>query len=122
MPAVLPGGAPPELVKEMGLRYVSDSKPGIRRELDEEGNFQYFDAHGQLIEDEKTLARIKSLGIPPAYADVWICPSPNGYLQATGRDAKGRKQARYHPRWRETRDQNKYEHMMAFGDALPRIR
>lgn len=122
MPAILPGGAPPELVKEMGLRYVSDSKPGIRRERGEDGEFQYFDAHGQPIDDEKTLARIKSLGIPPAYADVWICPSDNGYLQATGRDAKGRKQARYHPRWRETRDQNKYEHMMAFGDALPKIR
>ena len=70
----------------------------------------------------EVLGRIKSLAIPPAWNDVWICPSPNGHLQATGRDARGRKQSRYHPRWRAVRDETKYEHMMMFGDALPRIR
>jgi len=104
-------------IKAVGLRYVTDRKPGIRRGRDG-GTFQYFAADGGQIEDEKTLARTKSLGIPPAYTDVWICPMENGYLQATGHDAKGRKQYRYHPRWRETRD----ERMMAFGDALPNLR
>ena len=108
-------------IKAVGLRYVTDRKLGLRRERDGE-TFQYFAPDGSQIADEKTLARIKSLGIPPAYTDVWICPSENGYLQATGHDAKGRKQYRYHPRWRETRDETKYERMMAFGDALPKLR
>ncbi|MGA8937901.1 MAG: DNA topoisomerase IB, partial [Acidobacteriaceae bacterium] len=73
-------------------------------------------------DDKETLARIKSLVIPPAWVDVWICPLPNGHLQATGRDARGRKQSRYHPRWREVRDQSKYEHMLHFGATLPTIR
>ncbi len=109
-------------VKAAGLRYVSDRQPGIRREPDGDKSFRYFAPNGQEIDDEKTLSRIKSLAIPPAYTDVWICTSPNGYLQATGHDAKGRKQYRYHPHWRESRDDTKYEHMMAFGSALPHIR
>ncbi|MGI4788115.1 MAG: DNA topoisomerase IB [Janthinobacterium lividum] len=109
-------------VKAAGLCYVTDQQPGIRREADSDGGFRYFDPKGHLIDDEKTLARIKSLVIPPAYEDVWICSSANGYLQATGRDAKGRRQYRYHPHWRETCDETKYEHMLAFGSALPQIR
>ncbi len=114
-------GSDPAEIKAAGLRYVSDQKPGIRREAQGDG-FHYLAPDGTVIDDEKTLGRIKSLAIPPAYTNVWICPAPNGYLQATGHDAKGRKQYRYHPRWRETRDETKYEHMMAFGQALPRIR
>ena len=114
-------GSTPAEVKAAGLRYVTDHQPGIRREPDGDG-FRYVMPDGTVVEDEKTLARIKSLGIPPAYTDVWICRSENGYLQATGHDAKGRKQYRYHPHWRETRDETKYEHMMAFGEALPIIR
>ena len=114
-------GSDPAEVKAAGLRYVTDRQPGLRREKDGD-EFRYVMPDGTPVEDEKTLARIKSLGIPPAYTDVWICRQENGYLQATGHDAKGRKQYRYHPHWRETRDETKYEHMMAFGDALPRIR
>ena len=114
-------GSDPAEVKAAGLRFVTDRQPGLRREPDGDG-FRYIAPDGTVVEDEKTLARIKSLGIPPAYTDVWICRQENGYLQATGHDAKGRKQYRYHPRWRETRDETKYEHMMAFGEALPRIR
>lgn len=114
-------GSDPAEVKAAGLRYVTDRQPGIRREPDGDG-FRYIAPDGSIVEDEKILARIKSLGIPPAYTDVWICRSENGYLQATGYDAKRRKQYRYHPHWRETRDETKYEHMMAFGEALPRIR
>lgn len=109
-------------VKAAHLRYVTDAKPGIRREGDAERGFQYTAADGSPVTDEATLARIQSLGIPPAYSDVWISPHANGYLQATGHDAKGRKQYRYHPHWRETRDENKYERMTAFADALPKIR
>jgi DNA topoisomerase-1 len=115
-------GADPAEIKAAGLRHVHDGQPGIRRERDGEGGFRYVAPDGRVVDDERTLARIRALGIPPAYEDVWICPSPNGYLQATGHDAKGRKQYRYHPRWREVRDETKYERMMAFGDALPRIR
>ena len=112
------GGSDPAEIKAAGLRYVTDKQPGIRREPDGDG-FRYVAPDGHVIEDEKTLARIKSLGIPPAYTDVWVCRSENGYLQATGHDAKGRKQYRYHPRWRETRDETKYERMMAFGRLCP---
>jgi len=104
-----------------GLRYVSDAQPGIRRKRRGRG-FTYFDAAGKPIRDKDVLARIKSLAIPPAWTCVWICPLPNGHLQATGRDAKRRKQSRYHPRWREVRDENKYERMKIFGEALPVIR
>ena len=110
-----------QAARAAGLRYTSDVRPGIRRETHSDG-FRYLGVDGQVIDDEGTLARIKSLAIPPAYADVWISPLPNGHLQATGRDAKGRKQYRYHPKWRAFRDGNKYERMMAFGAALPCIR
>jgi DNA topoisomerase-1 len=84
--------------------------------------FSFIDPSGDLIDDEETLTRIKSLAIPPAYTDVWICPLANGHLQATGRDARGRKQYRYHPQWRRTRDESKFGRMIAFGNALPNIR
>ena len=114
--------ADPELsAKEAGLRYVHTDGPGITRHRAGKGFF-YRDASGDRITDKETLARIKSLAIPPAWTDVWICPSPNGHVQATGRDTKGRKQYRYHPRWREVRDETKYEHVLAFGRALPEIR
>lgn len=108
--------------KSAGLRYVSDSKPGIRREGDSANGFHYLAPDGSEITDEAVLCRIRKIGIPPAYTDVWICPHANGHLQASGRDAKGRKQYRYHAKWRVTRDENKYDRMLAFGDALPMIR
>ena len=104
-----------------GLRHADDTRPGYSRRLLKEG-FAYFDVAGKRIEDADEIARINALAIPPAYADVWICPDPRGHIQATGRDARGRKQYRYHPRWRETRDADKYERMTAFGRALPKIR
>jgi DNA topoisomerase-1 len=104
-----------------GLRYVHDGRAGIHRETVKDG-FRYLDAHGAPVEDETTLARIKGLVIPPAWQDVWICAQANGHLQATGRDARGRKQYRYHPKWRTARDEVKYERMLKFGDALPAIR
>ncbi len=112
---------PVESSKQAGLRYVTDSKPGITRRKWRNG-FRYFDAHGERVTDETVLGRIKSLAIPPAWTDVWICPSANGHLQATGRDARKRKQSRYHPKWREVRDETKYERMKLFGEALPKIR
>jgi DNA topoisomerase-1 len=104
-----------------GLRHADDTRPGYTRKL-LKGEFAYFDADGKQIDNPDEIARINALAIPPAYADVWICPDPRGHLQATGRDARGRKQYRYHPRWRETRDANKYERLAAFGQALPKIR
>lgn len=112
---------PKQAAEEAGLRYMTDDRPGITRRGAGKG-FSYRDAQGERITDKKTLERIKALAIPPAWTEVWICPSPNGHIQATGRDAKGRKQYRYHEKWRETRDETKYEHMLAFGEALPRIR
>lgn len=112
---------PAEAAKMAGLRYVSDKKPGIRRERAGE-QFSYIGVDGQPITDEKTLQRIHSLAIPPAWTDVWICPHPRGHIQATGRDAKGRKQYRYHPQWRKVRDETKYHKMLTFGMALPTIR
>jgi DNA topoisomerase-1 len=112
---------PVESAKAAGLSYVSDRKPGIRREKHGE-KFIYRDIDGKRITDEKTLERIASLAIPPAWTDVWICPSPRGHLQATGYDARRRKQYRYHPRWRQIRDETKYNRMLAFGAALPAIR
>jgi DNA topoisomerase-1 len=112
---------PPTAAKAAGLRYVHDDRPGIRREPDEAG-FRYYSPKNELVEDEATLKRIKSLAIPPAWTDVWICPQANGHLQATGRDARGRKQYRYHPKWRSVRDEAKYERMINFGQALPLIR
>jgi DNA topoisomerase-1 len=107
--------------RDAGLRYVSDTKPGIVRKRSGKG-FRYMDANGKTVKDLETLARIKALVIPPAWANIWICPSAQGHLQVTGRDAKGRKQSRYHPRWREVRDETKYERMLLFGSALPKIR
>ena len=104
-----------------GLRYVSDTSPGIRRERRGRG-FCYRDPDGALVRDAETLQRIRSLAIPPAYRDVWICVSPRGHLQATGRDARGRKQYRYHPDWRPLRDANKFDRIVAFGRALPKLR
>src|SRR5947209_2955139 len=110
-----------EAAEDAGLRYVSDDQPGFsrRRNGDE---FEYFDTKGKPIRDELRLLRIKRLAIPPAWSDVWICPSPNGHIQATGRDARRRKQYRYHERWREIRDENKYDRLVNFGKALPKIR
>ncbi|WP_462383669.1 DNA topoisomerase IB [Pseudomonas sp. Marseille-QA0892] len=103
------------------LEYVDDSQPGYtRRTL--RGKFVYFDLDGKRIADDAVIQRLNKLAVPPAYTDVWLCPNPNGHLQATGRDAKGRKQYRYHPRWREVRDSNKYERMLEFAHALPRLR
>ncbi len=112
----------PEIVaQDAGLRYVSDEQPGYSRQRRGK-KFVYFDTEGKEIRDEARILRIDRLGIPPAYADVWICPSPHGHLQATGRDDRGRKQYRYHERWRQERDENKYEKMIIFGQALPKIR
>jgi DNA topoisomerase-1 len=104
-----------------GLRHADDTRPGYTRKSLKDG-FAYFDKEGKRIDDADEIARINALAIPPAYVDVWICPDPRGHLQATGRDARGRKQYRYHPRWRETRDADKYERLAAFGLALPKIR
>jgi DNA topoisomerase-1 len=112
---------PAQSAKAAGLRYVSDTKPGIQRKRHGK-SFRYIDANGAPVREKDTLARIKSLVIPPAWTDVWICPNPNGHLQATGRDARGRKQSRYHPRWREIRDETKYSRMKIFGEFLPGIR
>ncbi|MFS2020509.1 DNA topoisomerase IB [Massilia sp. GER05] len=117
----VPNTDPPAAARAAGLRYVHDDRPGILREPVKDG-FRYLDAKGEPVEDEATLKRIKSLAIPPAWTDVWICPQANGHLQATGRDARGRKQYRYHPKWREVRDEVKYERMIKFGKALPQIR
>ena len=112
---------PIEAAEEAGLRYVSDGQPGYTRKAKGD-DFNYFDTEGKLIRDEQRLLRIKRLAVPPAYTRVWICPSPNGHIQATGRDARGRKQYRYHERWREVRDENKYDRMVVFGNELPKIR
>jgi DNA topoisomerase I len=112
--------APESSARAAGLRYVSDREPGFARRRRGKG-FQYTDADGRSLPREQ-VKRIEALAIPPAWTDVWICRSANGHLQATGRDARGRKQYRYHPRWREVRDETKYHRMLAFGAALPRIR
>jgi DNA topoisomerase-1 len=112
---------PEEAARSAGLRYVSDEQPGIRR-AGQHPDFRYEKPDGSPVEDERVLERIRKLAIPPAYTDVWICPSANGHLQATGRDARGRKQYRYHPRFREVREETKYGHMMAFAKALPELR
>lgn len=106
---------------DAGLRYVSDAQPGIRR-LRRGRGFSYKSASGQTVRDQAVLDRIAALVIPPAWTDVWICHRANGHLQATGRDAKGRKQYRYHARWRKIRDDAKYSKMLEFGLALPAIR
>lgn len=110
-----------ESARAAGLRYISDDQPGIRRRRAGK-SFRYIGVDGKTISDPAELERIKGLGIPPAYNDVWICAQPDGHIQATGRDARGRKQYRYHPRWREVRDESKYNRMLAFAAALPTIR
>ncbi|MBV8433076.1 MAG: DNA topoisomerase IB [Candidatus Eremiobacteraeota bacterium] len=107
--------------RQNGLRYVSDQAPGIRR-VRRGKRFSYVDPAGRPLSDPKTLARIRSLAVPPAYEDVWICPNPDGHIQATGRDTRNRKQYRYHPRWRELRDETKYARLREFAAALPAIR
>ena len=104
-----------------GLRYISDARPGIRRKKAGTG-FTYARADGSRLSEADALKRIKALAIPPAWMDVWICPFADGHIQATGRDAKGRKQYRYHAVFREVRESTKYEHVVAFADALPAIR
>ncbi|MBV4463572.1 DNA topoisomerase IB [Pseudomonas sp. SWRI79] len=111
----LPDVLPPD------LHYVDDSQPGITRKL-LRGKFCYFDPAGQRITDPDEIKHLNALAVPPAYTDVWICPDPCGHLQATGRDARGRKQYRYHPRWREVRDADKYSRLRDFGQALPKLR
>ena len=110
-----------QAVRAAGLRYVSDRMPGISRRRAGRG-FTYRAPDGRPIEDRAELARIKALAIPPAWTDVWICPHPHGHLQATGRDARRRKQYRYHPAWRSVRDCAKFDRMLAFARALPQIR
>jgi DNA topoisomerase-1 len=115
-----PDATSPEPVPE-GLVWVSDADPGYRR-VKRGDTFHYLDPDGRRVRDEATLARIRKLAIPPAYEEVWICRLANGHLQATGRDARGRKQYRYHPHWQQQRGDDKFEAMRAFGALLPRIR
>ena len=110
-----------EHAERAGLRYVSDDEPGISRRRSGKG-FAYIGVNGKPVKDPAMLDRIRKLAVPPAYTDVWICADEDGHIQATGRDARGRKQYRYHARWSETRDANKYERMIAFGAMLPRLR
>jgi DNA topoisomerase I len=112
---------PKDAAESVGLRHVSDEQPGIRRKKSGNG-FSYSNPGGTAIADKQVLRRIRSIVVPPAWSDVWICRTANGHIQATGRDAKGRKQYRYHPAFREVRESTKYEHMMAFAHALPGIR
>ncbi|MGI4850261.1 MAG: DNA topoisomerase IB [Janthinobacterium lividum] len=107
--------------RQVGLRYVHDDKPGITRKPAKKG-FDYFDKDGKAVRDAEVIERINKLAIPPAWTEVWICPSANGHIQATGRDVKQRKQYRYHARWRSVRDELKYDRMIGFGRALPALR
>jgi DNA topoisomerase-1 len=115
------GPNPVGAAQAAGLRYVCDERRGIRREMGPLG-FRYVGSDGKVIRNAATLKRIRALGIPPAWTDVWICNDPRGHLQATGRDARRRKQYRYHTRWRESRDETKFHRMQAFAAALPAIR
>jgi len=108
--------------RNAGLHHVTDHRPGIVRARNRGGAFDYFDPHGRRIRKTKSLARIRRLAIPPAWRDVWISPDASGHLQATGRDARGRKQYRYHPDWRKIRDETKYDRVLGFGRALQKIR
>jgi DNA topoisomerase I len=112
---------PVESARAAHLRYVSDESPGLKRRR-VGGGFIYFDARNKRVTHPNTLARIQSLAIPPAWENVWICPIDNGHLQAIGYDARGRKQYRYHPKWRQIRDGNKFDRICAFGKLLPKIR
>src|SRR5439155_241634 len=108
-------------LREEGLTYSPDAHPGISRVRRGRG-FEYLDPEGKKVRDPAVLARIRALAVPPAWIDVWICASPRGHMQATGRDARGRKQFRYHPRWTALRDANKYSRLIGFCRLLPRIR
>ena len=110
-----------EVANAAGLVYVRDTDPGIRRRRRNDG-FDYIAPDGSALTNREALARIQALAVPPAYEDVWICRNPRGHLQATGRDARGRKQYRYHAEWRRVRDGAKFERMIEFGEALPRLR
>ena len=112
---------PKDAAESAGLLYVTDERPGIERRRAGDG-FNYFKPNGDPLRDDAALERIRRLAIPPAWTDVWICPKANGHLQATGRDARARKQYKYHPQFREVRESTKYEHMMEFARALPGIR
>jgi DNA topoisomerase-1 len=112
---------PEEAAEQAGLRYISDGRPGLRRKKSGKG-FSYLRPEGSTLSDRQVLRRIRSLAIPPAWTDVWICSLADGHIQATGRDARGRKQYRYHPRFREVRESTKYEHVVAFAEALPAVR
>jgi DNA topoisomerase I len=112
---------PVDAAEDAGLRYVSDDSPGYSRQAKGD-DFEYLDTEGERIRDGQRLVRIKSLAIPPAWTDVWICPSPTGHVQATGRDARRRKQYRYHHRWRKLRDENKFGRLVDFAKTLPNIR
>lgn len=112
---------PQQIARQSGLRYVTDQQPGLTRKKSGRG-FSYFDVDGELIRDRSERDRIKQIVIPPAWQDVWICPFENGHLQATGRDAKGRKQYRYHPEWQEIRNRAKFDRLISFGQALSDIR
>jgi DNA topoisomerase-1 len=120
---ILPAARPDPRVSAQaaGLRYAADDRPGITRRRAGRG-FSYRHPSGGRVSDTATLARIRALAIPPAWTDVWICPEPNGHVQATGRDARGRKQHRYHARWQTGRDEAKFERVLAFAEVLPRIR
>jgi len=110
-----------ESAQAAGLRYVTDRSPGIRRKRFGKG-FVYFDPNGKRITDADEIKRIRALVLPPAWTDVWICPTANGHIQVTGRDARGRKQYRYHPKYRAIRDDTKFDRMLAFSRLLPAIR
>ena len=112
---------PKEAANSAGLRYVTDARPGITRKP-KDGDFAYYDNEGKQVKNKSTLDRLKSLAIPPAWRKVWICAQPNGHLQATGIDARGRKQYKYHPTWRSDRDEAKFERLLSFGQVLPKIR
>jgi DNA topoisomerase-1 len=114
-------GAPAAPPVPPDLRYVDDRRPGIRRKW-LRLRFAYFDVAGQRIRNAEEIRRLNNLAVPPAYTDVWICPDPRGHIQATARDARGRKQYRYHARWREVRDADKYGRLLRFGKVLPKIR
>ncbi len=116
-----PAPQPMQSARAAGLRYSTDAKPGIRRKRNGK-RFTYIGVDGRAVRDAAELSRIRSLVIPPAWTDVWISPDPRGHLQATGRDARGRKQYRYHPKWRAVRDETKYDRMIGFARALPILR
>ena len=120
-PVTPPTAALAEVAQQAKLRYVSDTDPGLSRKRRGKG-FSYYGTDGTLIKDKEIRKRLGALVIPPAWTEVWICPYENGHIQATGRDERGRKQYRYHPQWHEVRDSAKFEHMVAFGKKLPRIR